>query len=371
MKYKLKYTLALLVAACGMSIVSCSDWTETEHVDINYRTMEDADNYPAYLEALRQYRNTDHKLIYAWFALPKDAPADQHERLTSIPDSVDVIVLHGNTDIHEQVAKDLAKVRTDKGMKVLYQVDFDELISEFKEVKANYELQCALLRADYESREGFWWDPEMQAELETKLAEIPEPNEVDYILNHLTPALQGFKTLKIDGMMFAFDGKIPDYLTPDEKYAYNLEKIACLGIASDWHARNPEMLYEFLGKPQFLTDVPELLDEFGKLFIRSTATAGNASEFALYYQMALLEGFAENRLGVMTSICSLDPEDTKTGYFNDGVTRAADAMAEWIVGKHMGAVGILNAQNDYYTQAPDVLYPSVRKIIRSANPNHK
>jgi len=369
MNNKIKYfASALMVAAVGASFTACDDWTEPEHIDINYSNVEDAENYPAYLEALRAYRKTDHKKVYAWVNLSENAPANQSERVTSLPDSIDVLVLSTPSEIHPIVLSDLNTVREQKGMEVVYQIDFDA-------VKAEYTALCEQLGADRDAIQAQIdaLDPESEdydaqkAELEAKLEAAANPNLNDYLLADLTESLTYAKEKNLDGVMFAFNGKASNHLTEAELAEYNAQQLVFLGAARDWHKRNPNMKYDFLGYPQNITD-KDILGEFGMLFIRQGLDATNVNIYTYYLTMAQAEGVPVERLGMMATYTSADPDDATTGVFSDG-SMALDGFAKWLMGADVAGVGIQNVQNDYFN--PTFSYPHVRAVIQAANPQIK
>lgn len=369
MNNKIKYfASALMVAAVGASFTACDDWTEPEHVDINYSNVEDAENYAAYLEALRAYRKTDHKKVYAWVNLSENAPANQSERVTSLPDSIDVLVLSTPSEIHPIVLSDLNKVREQKGMEVVYQIDFDA-------IKADYTALCEQLGAEREAIQAQIdaLDPEAEdyeaqkAELEAKLEASENPNLNDYLLADLTKLLNYAKDMNLDGVMFAFNGKASNHLTKAELAEYNAQQLVFLGAARDWHKRNPDLKYDFLGYPQNITD-KDLLGEFGMLFIRQGLDATNTNVYTYYLALAQSEGVPADRLGMMATYISADPEDVTTGVFSDG-SMALDGFAKWLVSADVACLGIQNVQNDYFN--PTFSYPHVRAVIQAANPNIK
>ncbi|MCM1292273.1 MAG: glycoside hydrolase family 18 [Bacteroides sp.] len=369
MNNKIKYfASALMVAALGASFTACDDWTEPEHIDINYSNVEGAENYPAYLEALRAYRKTDHTQVYAWVNLSADGPVNQSERVTSLPDSIDVLVVSTPTEIHPTVLADLNKVRNDKGMKVMYQIDFDAVKAEYTGLCEGLAAQRDAINAKLAALDPTAEDYETaKADLEAQLEAAQDPDLYDYMLNNLTESLNYAADQKLDGVMFAFDGKSSNHMTAAEKAQYNAQQLLFLGAASDWHKRNPEMSYDFLGLPQNISKL-ELLNEFNMIFIRQGLEATNADLYSYYLTMGSTEGVPTDRLGMMTTYISADPDDATTGVFTDG-TYALDGFAKWVAGKGLACIGIQNVQNDYFN--PTYAYPHVRAIIQAANPKIK
>lgn len=361
----LKYLASAVVVATGISVfTACDDWTEPEHIDINYSKIEDAENYPAYLANLRDYRATSHKKVYAWVNLTAEGPKNQSERLTSLPDSIDVLVLSTPGEIHPVVLEDMKTVRADKGMEVMYQIDFDGIKTAHTKLCEDLSKQRSDLELAYAAREDAD-DEAVKAELADKLAELADPTLLDYMFESLTESLGYANKMNLDGVIFAFDGKSTNHMTNAEKSAYTAQQLAFLGAARDWHQRNPSMKYDFLGLPQNVSD-KEMLGEFNMMFIRQGLNATNANIYSYYLSLAAVEGVPADRLGMMATYISSDPDDATTGVFSDG-TYALDGFAKWVVNADVACIGLQNVQYDYFF--PSFTYPHVRAAIQAANPS--
>ncbi len=371
---------AMLVAASGSAFTSCNDWTEPESIDVTYPAIEDSANYPAYLANLREYRKSDHSKVYAWVTLKEDAPSNECERMTSLPDSIDVLVLADMNIAHPLVAADLKKVREEKGMEVIYNIDFDAIktaytvlceqnaadrtavnadLSQLEEdYNANENKDDETVKAEYEAA---------KAELEAKLAALADPDFNDYVLENLTEQLNYVASQNLDGVMFAFNGKAETHMTEAEKSEYRAQQLVFLGVATDWHKRNPELVFDFLGYPQNISD-KTIFNDFRMLFVRQGLDATNGNLYAYYMTLAMVDGVPVEKLGMMATYKSSDPEDTKTGYYSDG-TLALVGFAKWAAAAQPAGVGIKNAQMDYFN--PGFSYPHVRAIIQAVNPSIK
>ncbi len=372
MNNKIKYfASALMVAAFGSAFTACDDWTEPEHVDINYTNVEGAENYPAYAAALRAYRNTDHTKVYAWVNINENGPVDQSQRLTSLPDSIDVIVLSTPSKIHPTVLSDMKKVREVKGMKVIYQIDFDDTKAAYAALCENLAKERSDLELEYDALiNAAETDEEkaaLAAELEGKLKSLANPVFEDYILENLTSSLNYVKSNGLDGVLFAFDGKASNHLNDAELAEYTAQQLVFLGAARDWHKRNPQLMYDFLGKPQNVMD-KEMLNEFNMLFLRQGLDATNNNLYTYYLTLASVDGVPAERLGMMTTYISNDPEDTQTGVFTDG-SLAVTGFTNWLVSADVACVGVQNVQNDFFNRT--FPYPHIRALIQAANPQIK
>ena len=94
MKNKSKIVAALLFAT-NLAFVSCDDWTDVESIDIKQPNIEEQNPelYTKYLENLRQYKESEHKIVYVQFDNTHKGYQSRADHLTDLPDSIDIISL--------------------------------------------------------------------------------------------------------------------------------------------------------------------------------------------------------------------------------------------------------------------------------------
>ena len=133
MKMKNNIFKTILLAAAAVSSASCSEWTEPESVDFRYTTLEEKNPelYKAYFQSVRDYRDSDHKVVIAKFDNKATTPAGRAEHITCLPDSVDYIILY-NPEVSAAIADEMREVRELKGQKVLYQIEYKAIENEYK-----------------------------------------------------------------------------------------------------------------------------------------------------------------------------------------------------------------------------------------------
>ena len=141
-----------MMAACVCTFTSCDDWTEPEHIDLDYGTIDTSDPaaYEKYLANLREYRQRPHKQVYAWFNNAETAFGSQGHRVSSLPDSIDVIVINNPEKVTDQMVQDMYQARVNKGQQFSYCVSFDD-------IKADYTALCeelAAKRIEYANENG-------------------------------------------------------------------------------------------------------------------------------------------------------------------------------------------------------------------------
>lgn len=355
MKRIAKYiSSALVVAALGVTMTSCDDWTDPEHVDLDYGTIDTAnpEAYVKYLENLRAYRNSDHKLVYAWFDNAETAFGSQGHRISAIPDSVDVIVLGNPDKVTNQLVQEMFEARTNKGQQFSYVIDFDA-------IKADYTALCEQLAA---KRIEF-------TKINGEDAEIPEelkdPEFLKYLSESCTARLKYFNAVGFDGIVAGFAGKPTNHMTQEELNAYRDQSALFLGIIQDWHQRNPSVAIDLLCKPQFINS--PLLSDARRVFLVESLDATSADSYSYYVALAD-NTVPESKLGVLASVPDHTGADEKLGYFSNG-TLAVNGMAKWAAGQNIGAVGIYNTGADYFLT--NGFYTNVRYVIETVNPSAK
>lgn len=354
MKKIFKYMSSVLaIAAVGMSLTACDDWTEPKSIDTTFGTMDTADPaaYAKYLENLREYRLKDHKKIYVWLNNTEAAFGSQGDRISAIPDSVDVVVLNAFKATN-QIQAEMKKMREEKGMTFSYCISYTDM-------KANWTLLCENLAAKRLEFEAAYPDTPIPAELQ-------DPTFIDYMAEEFTEQLGYFHTVGFDALMFEFNGKGTIHLTPAELAEYNSQALLFLGVIANWHERNPQIPIDYMGKPQNISG-SEVLNIFRMVFFSESLNATNINAYTQcnYYAEGLI---ADSKVGMLASMRAIDNSEDRTGYFSNN-TLAMDGLATWTAAHNVGAAGLMNVQNDYYVS--NGYYTLVRKFIQTINPAAK
>lgn len=108
----------------GLSVClqACDDWTIPENEVI--QNLEGTPKSEEYYENLRAYKKSDHQLAFGWFGFWNGGTGTSARgSLRSVPDSVDIIAIWGNTwnygEMNEQRREDLKYVQEKYGTKVV------------------------------------------------------------------------------------------------------------------------------------------------------------------------------------------------------------------------------------------------------------
>jgi len=333
---------------------ACSDWTEVESVAINEVDIakQNPALYAEYLENLRNYKESEHKVMITWFNNSNKVPLSRADHIDVLPDSIDIVsLLHPGNPAQFEL-DEMKKVRSEKGTKFVYDMNFET-------IKLIYETMVADMEAN---------TPE-EVEGEASKPEIPA--FVDFLADTVSRILPLVKKYSYDGIIVGYRGKNTLHMDDAEKQLYTAYEKAFIGIAEDWHERNKDKMILFEGYPQNLLN-KSILEKCRYIIIPS-ADAGNSARLTYNIMSANVEGVPSDRYIVSVETVSLDKEDVKTGYWADGVTRAVTGASQWVMLNHDGysvaGLGIKNVNNDYFNIAR--IYPYTRDAISKMNPSPK
>lgn len=133
----MKNTIISVLSAATLLFGSCSDWTEEEKID--FRKPTDAElntpEYRSYLEALRAYKQGEHKIAMITISGTSEEPRIQNQHLTAMPDSVDFICMRNAGGLHPVLVAEMAEIRARKGTQTLCVVDYASVESEWKSME--------------------------------------------------------------------------------------------------------------------------------------------------------------------------------------------------------------------------------------------
>lgn len=336
MKNILKTALGLF-AMGSLVMVSCTD---VESLDIVQPTTEETypESYAAYVQALNDYKASDHKIVYAWFDNSAKVPQSAGQHITSVPDSVDVISMMYPESLAEFELSDMEEVRA-KGTKVVYTISVPDI-------------------------EQAWVDQQFAngGDQSTTSAEFNTYLQTE--LDALFACSDSF-----DGIIVEFVGQNPDFMTGSALTAYETKQNIVLNAANTWKSANADKILTWQGKPQNLTDKGILAS--CDYIILDIDDVEDTNRLMLTVQQALTEGVPTGNILIAVSTTPEDSSDTSYGYW--GSTRALDEVAEWVSGGYpatdgftRAGIAIYNVQNDYYSTGG--MYTYVKDAINTLNP---
>lgn len=341
---KITFAVAGLSALFIMS--SCD--TDIEPVDINEPGIENQNDalYESYLQNLRAYKASNHKVIFASFDNSQKQPYSQGQQLNAVPDSIDYLLLNSPADVTPEEMYKMNELREKKGTKVLYRISFED-------IKAVYDANVAAFQAVPENA--------------GKAYPVSFNN---YLVDSVTVALDNCTKYNFDGVVMAYNGKFKLYMSEVERETFISYENDFIGIAIDWAQRNADRTLIFQGKPQNV--INQEIFKLAKYIIIPCTDETSASGLTFNVSSAVKEGVPVSKLLPSVQLYSTDATDTKTGYWSNG-TPAALGAAQWAATEHesydIAGLCMENINADYYHS--DFTYPTVRKAISILNPTVK
>lgn len=338
------YLLSLV--ALSVSFASCSDWTDDESVGFESNKVDETNPalYEKYLENVRNYKNSEHKVVYTWFDNSTKQPVSKAHHISSVPDSVDYIVMLHPNNLLAWELKDIEVVRK-KGTKLLISFDFDKTKSEYDETIAS------MVNAGED------------------ISQMPPFMTV--LSDSVDHAFKIIKKYDYDGLIIGYKGKAILHMTPEEKAEFTKYQETFISMTSIWKENNKNKILTFMGKPQNIIDKTVLASY--QHIILPTQSSVNLSQVVFQTKSALDENVPTNKFVAIAETKSLDKSDKKTGMWTDGQT-AIQGISDWAVSTHVdytvAGIGIYNVSRDYYYNA-GTTYSSSRSAIQTLNPSLK
>lgn len=348
MNRKTKYQVILTMFCFTALFAACDDWTDTESIPVSEADIE-KDNpalYQTYLANLREYRNSERKYTYVWFDNIVGAPVSRGQRISTIPDSVDVVNLMNPDGLSTYVVDDMKFAQKEKGMQFVVSVSYPDLEKQYEQQL----MQNAGKEVENNGTDGFF----------------------AFTAGYIDRQLALVEQYGYDGISVLFYGMKTTHLTNEEKEAYLAKESAFMSKIAEWVTVHPDKLFLFEGNPQNLTDKSVL--PAAEFIVLRTELLKYASALEFEVLTAIDPQVPTDRFMVAVNAKSLD--DEKTGYFFDKDGKLVPCIpvaAEW-VDTHTSkftkiGLGILNAQNDYYN--PGNSYRNIREAIAIMNPSPK
>ncbi|WP_418992701.1 glycoside hydrolase family 18 [Alistipes sp.] len=350
MKRNIKHLLLPALALVTLSLASCSDWVEPESLDIKNPSLEEQNPalYAQYMESLKAYKGSDHKLLFVALENPEGtAPVQRNQHLTTLPDSVDFIVLNNPANLHPDYVKEMNEVRK-KSTRVLYAMSME-----------TYEAEWAkMLKAD---------------------PKLTEEEALGYFGQRTREELALCDRYGFDGVIFGYTGRSLVSITEAEMEAYNARQKAYLDPVTAWRNSHKGKVFTFMGSADNL--LPEnrtILSECDHIVV-PTDNAQNENDISLKALMVVqAEGVPADRIVVTALEIRPDDKDKVFGYFgtkdeNGEKIRALYGAAVWatLPSPNFTRAGILvkDVEPDYYNRLH--VYPHLREAISIMNPSPK
>ena len=310
-----------LFAASALLLAACSEWTEYESLDIKTPSM-DQGLYADYVKNLKAYKAGSHKVAMASFENVANGPTRQAERLTVLPDSLDVILLNNPDNLHAGYVSEMKKVR-EKGTRVGYAIDYATIEAEWTE----------MTKAD---------------------ATLTEEQALTYIADRTTEMLSLCDKWGYDGLVFTYVGRSTASMTEEALAQYGARQAAYFNTVATWRESHKSAFFAYRGLAQYVLAANKPLLADCNYIILETTSASNLSETTRYNDEDKIYGY----LG------TTDAEGNAERSIRGGalwVGQPSDFTRAGML--------ILNAQYDYYDNTP--IYFHLREAIDIMNPSPK
>ena len=326
-------------------LAGCSEWTTPESIEIEKNSIEQTNPelYAKYCDALKEYKASEHKIAYTTFLNSPEIAANGSEKISMIPDSVDFVQLM-NLEVSESHLEEIAAVREKKGTRFVFRFSVEECM-------AAYEAYIEQAYADAEGTEPVVpsFEEFYAAEFQKVTAKVAEYG--------------------LDGFTFAFVGKNIEGMTEEQQAAYTTEHDAAFAPVKAWLSSNSSKVFFLEGNPQYVLD-NEVLNA-ASFYILQTRSCRSTGELGLYGINAYTSGkLPENaKLLYAVETPSFIEEEYLVGQFvlGEQIPLAADWIAKDASFEKSG-LAIWNVQRDYFN-TDGMVYPNVRKAIKTMNPN--
>ena len=333
----MRNTLILNILLVCSVAVSCSEWTTPESLEFEKNSIQQTDPelYRQYCEAVKEYKGSDHKVMYVTFDNVEKISNGSHN-IAMLPDSVDFVQLH-NLEIAEPVLKEMDAMREKLGTRFVLRFSYNECLAEYQT-------------------------------LEPTEPEAGIPTFEDFFAGQFANVTAKVAEYGLDGFTFAFTCGNPYEMTSSDRSALEQEQQMVFPQVSEWISANAEKKFFFEGYPHYIL-VDGVLDaaEYVILPTRSERATGDLAYRAL---QAVNSGkiAKDTRFLFAVETPSFIEEEYLVGQFVLG--EQIPLAAEWIAADasfEKSGLAVWNVQRDYFDTKK--IYSTVRRAIKTMNPN--
>ena len=356
-----------------LALSSCSKWTEPEPVKYEYLTLEqkNPELYKAYMESLREYRDSEHKVLIAKFDNSAATPSGRAEHINCVPDSTDYVVLTNPTEISSQLLSDMKDLQVNKRTKVLGQISIADILKDYKAYREKW-------LEDHAPK------PELaQAPVEEEVTPEEPDAPVDVMLDFdgfikekMPVLLEPFEKYPYDGINLIFNGKNPESLNAENLEIAKAEQSAFFTPVIEWLNKDENRLFFLEGDAHYIVidEKPSLMADF---ILVPAQSAMVPSEFThVVNKMIIEKNVPSDKIIVVVTTISINDPTIKEGHFSvlkpDGSEMTAiEGAAYWANGSFDSfiprGIAVEHAQNDYYDLKK--VYSETRSAISIMNPS--
>ena len=338
------------------ALSSCSDWTDTESLEFDYvlPSEQDPDAYNAYLGLLRNYKQSQHKIMIAKFDNSGDLVSGQSDRLAALPDSIDYVVLQEADNLKSLLVQDMNDIRQQKGTRTLYAISYADALAKYQ----------AILDEEGAAAQ----DPEAQADGEGE--EQPETPAVDRFLEvaaqYVNDRLALYDKYGYDGIVVVYsDPAYPAGLSEEEYAQLQARQEAFFAPIQAWAESHQEAAFIFEGYPQNVIN-PAVFTQADYVVV-TMLDAVSSDELVWAAEMALTEGVPSDRIVFGVTIPDMTDDKATDGYWGSDYAVVGAAYTVISANGSFTKAGLCvdNVEDDYFNV--DYIYPHVREAIQIMN----
>ena len=355
-KYKQLIKCLMMAVLAVPALSSCSDWTDTESLEFDYvlPSEQGPDAYNAYLGLLRNYKQSQHKIMIAKFDNSGDLVSGQSDRLAALPDSIDYVVLQEADNLKSLLVQDMNDIRQQKGTRTLYAISYADALAKYQ----------AILDEEGAAAQ----DPEAQADGEGE--EQPETPAVDRFLEvaaqYVNDRLALYDKYGYDGIVVVYsDPAYPAGLSEEEYAQLQARQEAFFAPIQAWAESHQEAAFIFEGYPQNVID-PAVFTQADYVVV-TMLDAVSSDELVWAAEMALTEGVPSDRIVFGVTIPDMTDDKATDGYWGSDYAVVGAAYTVISANGSFTKAGLCvdNVEDDYFNV--DYIYPHVREAIQIMN----
>ena len=355
-KYKQLIKCLMMAVLAVPALSSCSDWTDTESLEFDYvlPSEQDPDAYNAYLGLLRNYKQSQHKIMIAKFDNSGDLVSGQSDRLAALPDSIDYVVLQEADNLKSLLVQDMNDIRQQKGTRTLYAISYADALAKYQ----------AILDEEGAAAQ----DSEAQADGEGE--EQPETPAADRFLEvaaqYVNDRLALYDKYGYDGIVVVYsDPAYPAGLSEEEYAQLQARQEAFFAPIQAWAESHQEAAFIFEGYPQNVID-PAVFTQADYVVV-TMLDAVSSDELVWAAEMALTEGVPSDRIVFGVTIPDMTDDKATDGYWGSDYAVVGAAYTVISANGSFTKAGLCvdNVEDDYFNV--DYIYPHVREAIQIMN----
>ena len=355
-KYKQLIKCLMMAVLAVPALSSCSDWTDTESLEFDYvlPSEQDPDAYNAYLGLLRNYKQSQHKIMIAKFDNSGDLVSGQSDRLAALPDSIDYVVLQEADNLKSLLVQDMNDIRQQKGTRTLYAISYADALAKYQAILDEEGIAAQ--------------DPEAQADGEGE--EQPETPAVDRFLEvaaqYVNDRLALYDKYGYDGIVVVYsDPAYPAGLSEEEYAQLQARQEAFFAPIQAWAESHQEAAFIFEGYPQNVID-PAVFTQADYVVV-TMLDAVSSDELVWAAEMALTEGVPSDRIVFGVTIPDMTDDKATDGYWGSDYAVVGAAYTVISANGSFTKAGLCvdNVEDDYFNV--DYIYPHVREAIQIMN----